>query len=471
MSRSPEHEEKESLYSRRIFAMSEYELSPDGTLKLFDVKGPLKKRRVLIRKISIYDITNIESFENELSITWNGVTNLFFMRDRLVLLTYLRDKIMRMLEEPRKPLPSNEEPILEETNLPAREPKQGLIENDENVLLRKGELLGVISASMGIVDLSFDILIELKKKQTKWERLEDHFNVSWSNFSFTGKSIPSLKVNYTKISSALKSKNSEETSKEAFNILKVIRSYFDNLSLDDDFKDHVPNFLIAKAIILSYFMLNELLLDKVVGEAENNQKIHQLERYLQILADKSNFKVNMEELKISIDKVIPQNDFEGHIQSSRKIFKDQFLSLAFMEKFKLTGTEIITSELSTSTSELERTLADLENAGNLEVQTDFKLEETETEPEPELEYESREIEPEPETKPNNEPESKNELEPEPEPEPESEYESREIEKESEPEPEPEYEPESKYEPESEYESTEIESESESELESKYEQEP
>lgn len=327
MSRSTEHEEKELLYSRRIFAISEYELSPDGTLKLFDVRGPLKKRRVLIRKISIRDITSIESFENELSITWNGVTNLFFMKDRLVLLGYLRDKILRMLEGPQITLPINEEPVIEESNLPAVEPKPKLIENEETIFLRKSELLGVISASIGIVDLSFDILIELKKEQIGWQRLQDYFNDSWSNFSFTGQTMPSLKVDFTQITSAIKSQNFEETSKLTSNILKVIRGYFDNLSLDDDFEDRIPNFLIAKTIISSYFTLNELLFDKVVGEAENKQKSHQLENYLQVLTNKTNFKVNTEELKTSIDKVKLSNDLESLINNSRKIFKDKFLLL------------------------------------------------------------------------------------------------------------------------------------------------
>ena len=332
MSRTAEHQEKESLYSRRIFAISEYELSPSGILKLFDSKGSLKKRRILIRKISVYDITSIESFENELSITWNGVTNLFFMRDRLVLLSYLRDKIIRMQKEPRKPLPSNEEPVVEETNLPtpepAHEPKQKLIENDENVFLRKTELLGVISASIGIVDLSFDILIELKKEKIRWQRLETYFKDSWSNFSFIGQSIPSLKMDYAKISAAIESQNPEETSKETNNILKVIHFYFDNLNFDEDFEDRVPNFLIAKAVVFSYFTLNELLLDNVVGEPENKQKNNQLENYLKILKDKTNFKTNIEEFNTSINQVTPGNDLEGFINNCRKIFKDQFLLIA-----------------------------------------------------------------------------------------------------------------------------------------------
>ena len=141
--------------------------------------------------------------------------------------------------------------------------------------------------------------------------------------------MPPLNLNFLKISSAIKSQIPEETSKEAYNILKVIYGYFDNLSPDDDLKESIPNFLNAKAIILSYYTLNYLLLGKVVGEKENDKEYHQLELVLQFLANSTNFKVNIEALKASIDKVIPEYDLKSVIDNSREIFKEQFLLLVY----------------------------------------------------------------------------------------------------------------------------------------------
>jgi hypothetical protein len=205
---------------------------------------------------------------------------------------------------------------------------QKLTEDNGQVLLRRNELLGVIKASIGIVDLSFDILMGLQKKRINWQRLEDYSKDLGENFSFTGQSMPTLNLNFQKISSAIKRQVPKETSKEADNILKVIHGYFGSLSLDDDIKESVPNFLSAKTIILSYYTLNDLLLGKVVGDKETKKEIHQLESVLQILANNTEFKVNIEELKASIDKVIPENDLQSVIDGSRGIFKEQLKHLS-----------------------------------------------------------------------------------------------------------------------------------------------
>jgi hypothetical protein len=48
-----------------------YEIS-DNKIKFFDTKGFLKKCWVLIKEIPIQEINGIESFGNELKITWNA---------------------------------------------------------------------------------------------------------------------------------------------------------------------------------------------------------------------------------------------------------------------------------------------------------------------------------------------------------------------------------------------------------------
>ena len=75
--------------------------------------------------------------------------------------------------------------------------------------------------------------------------------------------------------------------------------------------------------------MNYILLGKVVGEKENDREFHQLEGVLQNLANTTNFRVNIEALKASIGKVVPESDSESIIYNSREIFKEQFLSLVF----------------------------------------------------------------------------------------------------------------------------------------------
>jgi hypothetical protein len=190
-------------------------------------------------------------------------------------------------------------------------------------VLRGNERLGVINASIGIVDLSFNVLIGLSEKPINWRRLEGYSKGFRKNLNFTGQLIPSLNLDFSKLFSAIKRQITEETSREAWNIMKGIYGYFDRLSLDDDVKGDVPNFLTTKAIILSYYLLNDILLGKAVGDKENKQQKAQLETVLQDLFDHSTFKVNVEELKANIDEVFAEADLERVIEDSRGIFKEQ----------------------------------------------------------------------------------------------------------------------------------------------------
>jgi hypothetical protein len=112
-------------------AVTKFELA-DNTVKFFIAKGFHKKRWVVVKEIPVYEITGIEHFGNELSVTWKGVTDSFFMKKNAESFGKLCDEVNIMLEEQRKTL-----------------------ENSEKASLRRNDLTGVINASIGIVDLSF----------------------------------------------------------------------------------------------------------------------------------------------------------------------------------------------------------------------------------------------------------------------------------------------------------------------------
>jgi hypothetical protein len=278
----------------------------DNTLRFFAKKGFLKKRLVTVKEIPVYEITDIESFSNTLTITWRGVKDTFVTMENPELFVNLRDRVKTTLEE------------------------QQIDKDTWKAAIRRNEILAVLDASVGIIDFSFNVLIGIHKRQIDWQRLNDYSSEDLLNtFSFTGQFMPPLDFDFLKISSAIENQNLEETSKEAYDILKVIYNYFDNLSLTDDLKESVPNFVNAKAIILSYYTLNYLLLGKVAGEKENANEYNQLKSVLELLANDTTFKVNIEALKNSMDKVIPENYSESEIVKTREIFKNQFLLLVY----------------------------------------------------------------------------------------------------------------------------------------------
>jgi hypothetical protein len=212
------------------------------------------------------------------------------------------------------------------------EKRQKLIEAYWKVSLRRKELVEVINASIGIVDLLFDILISLQKKRINWQMLEDNSKAFGVVFSFIGKSMPTLNLSFLKISSAIKSQIPKATSKETYTILKDIYGYFESLNLEEDLKEDALNFTSTKAIILLYYTLNDILLGKAVGDKENKKETHQLDSVLQNLTNDTTFKINIEELIVSMDKVIPENDLESFIDNSRDVFKKELASFLVCDK-------------------------------------------------------------------------------------------------------------------------------------------
>ena len=200
--------------------------------------------------------------------------------------------------------------------------------DDKQVDLRRTELLELIKVSIGLIELPFDILIGLQETRINWVQFEKYFEDFGMNLNFTLQTMPPLNLDFLKISSAISSQNPQKTSTEAYNTLKTIFEYFNNLPADDDIKESVPNFQSAKAIILAYYTLNDLLLGKLVGDKENKKESYQLENNLGILANNTSFKVNIEELILDIEKVTPENDLETVIDNIRGLFKEQLKQIS-----------------------------------------------------------------------------------------------------------------------------------------------
>jgi hypothetical protein len=199
---------------------------------------------------------------------------------------------------------------------------------DEQIAQRRTELLEVIKVSIGIIELSFDILIDLQEKRINWVRLEKYPKDFELYSNFTLQTMPPLILNFQKISLAIGNQDPQKTSTEAYNILKTIFEYFDALSVDDDNKDSLPNFQSAKAIIVAYYTLNDLLLGKLVGDKENKKESHQFESDLEILANNTSFKVNIEEIRLNLEKITPETDLEDVIGDIREIFKEQLKQIS-----------------------------------------------------------------------------------------------------------------------------------------------
>jgi hypothetical protein len=285
----PENKKSKS----KSLTISKYEVS-DNEIKFFDARGFPKKRWVLIKEVPIQEISGIESFGNELKITWNEEVYTFVSKKNSESVTLLFDQIQNLLKDRKK-----------------------TIENNEKSYLRKNDLRKV----MDTIDLSFDILMGLNEKAIDWIHLEDNtagLLDSWKNYE----GAP-LNLDFANVSSAIKRRNVEETSREAYGILKSVYEYFDGLKPLDYLKDDSVNVPIAKNLILTYYMLNDVLFGKVVGEEDNEKEILALEGVLLDLAIGSNVKFNIEELKSGIIRLGAKVDCDRVFNDIRVSFKEK----------------------------------------------------------------------------------------------------------------------------------------------------
>src|SRR5665647_863502 len=85
----------------KSLAIIKYEIS-DNKIKFFDAKGFPKKRWVLIKEIPIQEISDVESFGNELKITWNEEVYTFVSKKILNRLFHYVTKFKVWLKIDRK---------------------------------------------------------------------------------------------------------------------------------------------------------------------------------------------------------------------------------------------------------------------------------------------------------------------------------------------------------------------------------
>ncbi|MCW4003167.1 MAG: DUF1616 domain-containing protein [Candidatus Bathyarchaeota archaeon] len=95
-----EYQARKALFLKRVIAVTEYELA-DNILRFFATQGFVKKRRVIVKEILVAGITAIDSHDNELSVTHNGVTNIFLMSNAKSC-SSLRDKMRDMIVDGTK---------------------------------------------------------------------------------------------------------------------------------------------------------------------------------------------------------------------------------------------------------------------------------------------------------------------------------------------------------------------------------
>lgn len=279
--------------------VAKYEIA-ENKVKFYVTKGLFKKRWVLFKEFPVYEITAVEFLGNWLSLIWNGTSYPFVLKKKTESFAKLKEQLSSILEEHQKTLLAN-----------------------EKAALRNRELLAVINAVLPIVDSSFDILMGLHEKRVDWAHQETFLSPLLSPLNFRAESLPPLDLDFSKLLTAVKAQVVKETSTETFSMLKAIHTYFTGLKPEDDLAEIALNFENAKAVVLAYITLNDLLLAKTIGEKDNTKEVAYMEKTLKALADRTSFKVAIEQLTTSVDQFGVDTNDSNAVDEARTLFREQ----------------------------------------------------------------------------------------------------------------------------------------------------
>ena len=277
----------------------------DNTMKFYIKKGRFRKRNELFREIHMTDIEGMKRVGNELSVTWNGTTDTFILEDTEVAGTII-EKIPETLREQRG------------------------ISEDEEVAKQKSNQIGkIVSIAMEITDSLFDILrslhgwVDWNNIQAFSKRFEE--NVGALINEETGR----IELDSKKLLLAIEEQLTEEISKEAYDLLRVLHTYFSRLvSENDSFNKIHPNYSDARTAIQAYYLLNDIGLGTIVGDDDEIGEEHdELAITLENLSKKTGLKINIEAIKDAITKLGSKKGKESTIEKSRTVFRRQLHDL------------------------------------------------------------------------------------------------------------------------------------------------
>ncbi|MDH5375388.1 MAG: hypothetical protein OEW95_06200 [Candidatus Bathyarchaeota archaeon] len=282
-----------------------------GTLELIDnnitfhiEKGYFKKRKEVAREIPMTEIESISQAGNEFNITWKGVTDTFVMEET-ELVGSMYERMTRALKEQRK-----------------------MLEDKEAAKQKRNELAKILGVTTGIVDSLFDVLRSLQGR-VDWNRVESYLTRSEENVrSFTGQKIGTIKLDFAKLSLAIKEHLPEEISKETYGILRSLYEYFGGLTSTNEFLDQIhPNYQDAKITILAHYTLNDIILGTIVGDEEIEKEGDELVMMVDDLSKRTDLKINVEAIKDVIHKLGMEKGKENVIEESRAVFRQQLKGL------------------------------------------------------------------------------------------------------------------------------------------------
>jgi hypothetical protein len=276
----------------------------DNTIKFHVEKGRLRKRKELVREIPMADIEGMDRVGKEISITWKGTTDIFVIEETESAGTIF-NRIPKASREQKK-----------------------VFEDKEVAKQKRNEISKTVSIAMNIADSLFDILRSLHG-WVDWDRVEGFLKCSEENAArLTDQEMKTIELDFTKLSSAIKEHLPEETSKEAYNLLRLLHDYFGGLDSENEFlKEIHPNYHDAKTAIQAHYLLNDIVLGTLLEDEEIGKEHNELLITLEDLSKGTGLKININAIKDVIAQLGVDKEKERVVKESRAVFRKQLEDL------------------------------------------------------------------------------------------------------------------------------------------------
>jgi hypothetical protein len=276
----------------------------DNTIKFHITKGGLRKRTEIIREIQMADIEGMDRVGKEISITWKGTTDIFVIEKE-----------------------ESAEAIFKKITKTSKKEKK-VVEEKEIAKQERNEIGKTASITMNIVDSLFDILRSLHG-WIDWDRVEGFLKLSEENAArLTDQEMKIIELDFSPLSSAIKERLPEETSKETYNLLKLLYDYFSALTKKNETFDQIhPNFHNAKTIIQAHYLLNDIMLGTILEDAEIGKEHNELLITLEDLAREAGIRIDINAIKNVIAKLDAEKVKENVIKKNRSVFRQQLKDL------------------------------------------------------------------------------------------------------------------------------------------------
>jgi hypothetical protein len=271
----------------------------DDSIKFHIEKGRIRKRKELHREIPRTEIEAINHVGNELSISWNETNDIFVIESPELLETTL-EKIAYATEYQR---PSEDKKIVEQ---------------------QINEVSMIISSTLEITDFLFDILRSLDG-WVDWSRIENFLQKSIKKAQeLSDKKMDCVELDFSKLETAIKAHQPQETSKETLQLLTTLYDYFIRKDAENRALGQLhPNFHDAKQTILAYYTLNDIILGSIIGDEEIKKEQEELLMTIENVALSTKIKININELKNLVTKLGDEKGKESVIKKSRRVFRQE----------------------------------------------------------------------------------------------------------------------------------------------------